>query len=327
MLLPQSFGIIKAVAFTAIAVSFLPNLGMASPTLQGSKSDPSAFVYPNIADISHATPDLVTSLRSYFTDKTNHDAAAWLSHFNTEKITYIDAVVGFSFNSSTFAPAIKAMTTQWGAGGKSYPLRIIGNTQSAVVFLRNTPELFGNELFGFAAIDFEHGKVVRQVDYWDGRRVPFVAHRVPDDQFPTDFGEESVTTKRHAVIDAVTKKLGSALNAGNSSAAAALFTPEAVFEDLTTRTRIQGQLAIQRYLNRTLSQLPYGTGATIRHNVGNELGGGYEWVGGASAISGRGINVLELNNEQLITRFTSIWDASRASDASIVELAALAVEI
>jgi hypothetical protein len=289
-------------------------------------SHSSAPGYPDLADVSYASSNLVESMREYFTAKSNHDATAWLTHFNLDKITYIDAVVGFSFNPSTFAPAIEQMTRQWGPNGKSYPLRILGDLDSCIVLLRNTPDLFGNELCGFAAIDFEDGKVIRQVDYWDGRRIPFVEHRVPDDQFPSDFGESAITRRRNPAIEKLTGELSAAMKAGDSTAAAALFTPEAVFEDLTTRTRIQGQLAIQRYLNRALPILPYGLDATVRHSVGNNQGGGYEWIGKPGALSARGINVVELNEHGLITRFTALWDASQADNTDMLKLTSLAIE-
>lgn len=282
--------------------------------------------YPNVADISHASPALVKNMRGYFTAKSRYDAEAWLAHFNVDRITYIDATLGFSYNSTNFVTATKETINMWRPGGKSYPLRILGDLNSAVVFFRDTPELFGDDLTGFGVIDLYDGKVIRQIDYSDGRRVPLVDHRVPDDQFPTNFGESAITQPRNAVIQHLTQTLNAALSAGNGSAAATLFTPEAVFEDLTTRTRIQGQAAIQRYLSRALHGLPYGIGATLRHVVGSEMGGGFEWIGAAGAISARGVNVVELDDKHMITRFTALWDASRASDASMLALTALAIE-
>jgi hypothetical protein len=53
--------------------------------------------------------------------------------------------------------------------GLSYPTRISGDMHSAVVAFTDTPELFGGEIRILAAIDFKDGKVVRWIDYWDGR--------------------------------------------------------------------------------------------------------------------------------------------------------------
>ena len=47
--------------------------------------------------------------------------------------------------------------------------------------------------------------------------------------------------------------------------------------------RLEGQLQIQRYLTRGLSQLPYGAGASLAHVVGSDRGGGYEWRAAPSA--------------------------------------------
>ena len=78
----------------------------------------------------------------------------------------------------------------WPPSGLSYPTRISGDMHSAVVAFTGTPELFGGEIRILAAIDFKDGKVVRCIDYWDGRS--FGAEmaakmRTPPDKFPTNF--------------------------------------------------------------------------------------------------------------------------------------------
>ncbi|EEU38304.1 uncharacterized protein NECHADRAFT_77138 [Fusarium vanettenii 77-13-4] len=268
-------------------------------------------LYPDIADIRHATPALVEFLRHYFQAKSRHDADEWIKDFDTSKITYIETVLGLHLNSANFEATTKAIMATWGADARSYPLRIIGDTHSAVMFFVDTPAMFGSELRGIAALDMENGKVVRQVDYWDGRRAPLAETRVPESQYPTGFGELAVQRTRNPVLQGIVNELHAGLSTGNSSITAALFDVDAVWEDRTTRTVLDGRLAIERYLARALSSLPYGTDATVRHVVGNEQGGGYEWIGGPGAVARHGMTALKLNKNGLITWICPVWDASR----------------
>ncbi|RMJ16640.1 hypothetical protein CDV36_003688 [Fusarium kuroshium] len=284
------------------------------------------LLYPDIADISHATPALVEFLCHYFQAKSRHDADEWIKDFDTSKITYIETVLGLHLNSANFEATTKAIMSTWGADARSYPVRIIGDIHSAVMFFVDTPTMFGSELRGIAVLDMENGKVVRQVDYWDGRRAPLAETRVPESQYPSDFGELTVERARNPVLQGIVNKLHAGLSTGKSSATAALFDVDAVWEDRTTRTLIDGRLAIERYLARASSKLPYGTGAAVRHVVGNEQGGGYEWIGGPGAAARHGMTALKLNKDGLITWISPFWDASYASDVAIATLLRLAIE-
>ncbi len=72
----------------------------------------------------------------------------------------------------------------WGAG-RSYPIRILGGPDSAVVVLTNTPELFGDELHIMSSVDLLQDRVVRWTDYWDStdfddaKRGPWSARGTP----------------------------------------------------------------------------------------------------------------------------------------------------
>lgn len=283
-------------------------------------------LYPDIADISHATPALVEFLRHYFQTKSRHDVDAWLQDFDTSKIIYIETVLGLSLNPASFGASLKPIMASWGEGAVSYPLCIIGDMESAVVFFKDTPEMFGHELRAVAALDMENGKVIRQVDYWDGRRAPLADTKLPDAQYPADLGVSVVQRAPNPVLHGIVSQLHAALSTGNSNAAAALFDVDAVWEDRTTRTLIDGRLAIERYLARACSSLPYGLGATIRHVVGSVQGGGYEWVGGSDAAARQGMTALKLNESRLITWISPIWDASYASDDTMKILVGLTIE-
>jgi len=60
--------------------------------------------------------------------------------------------------------------------------------------MTDTQELFGGEIRSLAPIDIKDGKVIRWIDYWDGRH--FGAElaakmRTPADKFPTNFKEST----------------------------------------------------------------------------------------------------------------------------------------
>ena len=125
-------------------------------------------------------------------------------------------------------------------------------------------------------------------------------------------------------ITSVARRLQDALTKGDVSAATALFSSEAVFEDRTLRTQIVTRSAIERYIGRAASQVPYGTGEKIRHIVGGDLGGGYEWI---SATGGdHGVIALELDVAGLITRASVLYDGRKFTRADRTRLAALALE-
>ena len=57
------------------------------------------------------------------------------------------------------------------------------------------PELFGGEMRLISSVDFQNGKIVRWVDYWDGRHFGSAltnSLRTPANQWPVDFGENIV---------------------------------------------------------------------------------------------------------------------------------------
>jgi hypothetical protein len=58
-----------------------------------------------------------------------------------------------------------------------------------------------------------------------------------------------------------------------------------------------------------VSSLPYGGGARVRHVVGGNAGGAYEWTNSRGPIP-RGVSALQLNAAGQIVRLSSIWDGS-----------------
>lgn len=43
----------------------------------------------------------------------------------------------------------------------------LAGSESALVHMVDTPEMFGGELRILAAVDFADGKILRWIDYWD----------------------------------------------------------------------------------------------------------------------------------------------------------------
>lgn len=215
---------------------------------------------------------------------------------------------------------------QWPAGAKSYPTRILGDMASAVVFVTDTPELFGEEIRTISIVDLEEDKIVRWVDYWDGRA--FGAERtqsmrVPADAYPHDLGSATVTS-RSGPIAAAVRELTAAFAAGDASRAGGLFSYDGVFEDMALRAQVRGRAAITRCLRRALPGLPYAK-ASIRHVVGANQGGGYEWQTDGHPVP-RGAAAIALSPDGEITKLTVVWDGSLLDDPALGALAVHAID-
>ncbi|MFF5521834.1 nuclear transport factor 2 family protein [Streptomyces coeruleorubidus] len=278
--------------------------------------------------VDAVTTEAAAVIGDYFTAKTRRDLDAWMDFFHPDHVSYFDATLGGGMADvpraglrGVMAPVVAA----WAEGAKSYPLRVLGNTDSAIVVFLDTPEMFGAELRIMASITFEDGKIVRQVDYWDGRRSAALNLRDQAAPYPDGLGLETARANADPVIDKVARKLGSSLAVGDAAGAEALFSVDAVFEDMTTRTLLHGRSAIGRYLRRALPELPYGLGAAVVHVLGSARGGGYEWVTDGRSVP-NGITALELDQAHEITRLTALWDGSRLDDSAMRSLAVLSLE-
>jgi hypothetical protein len=217
---------------------------------------------------------------------------------------------------------------KWPPSGLSYPTRISGDTHSALVAFTDTPELFGGEIRILAAIDFKDGKVVRWIDYWDGRSFgaeTAAKMRTPAEKFPTNFDYDVESDGASAKIKDVTRKLADAFAAGDAKTADDLFSPDAVYLDRALRVRVLGKLAIGQYLSRVLATVPYGKGAKLMHVVGSDQGGGYEWTNAHSSVK-RGVVAIDLNGSGQIQRLDATWDNGVMSDGDLQELVLQSIE-
>jgi ketosteroid isomerase-like protein len=285
--------------------------------------------YPDVVNTSHATAEAASFFKSYFTAKSEHKPAATTDHFSEAHLTYIDAALGWPFyNKKGMTDIFEMYMPKWPPTGLSYPTRISGDTHSALVAFTDTPELFGGEIRILAAIDFKDGKIVRWIDYWDGRSFGAEAAakmRTPPDKFPTNFDYDVASEGASAKIKDVAQKLATAFAAGDANAADALFSNDAVYLDRALRARILGKQAIGKYLARVLTTVPYGKGAKLRHVVGSDQGGGFEWTNDGASVK-RGVVAIDLNKAGQIEFLDMTWDNGVMSDDDLKALVLLSVE-
>jgi hypothetical protein len=310
-------------------VKYIMPICAAAATLLMVASARAETPYPDVVVTSHATPEVASFFKSYFTAKSEHKPVATTDHFSEAHLTYIDAALGWPFYSKKgMTDLFEQYMPKWPPTGLSYPTRITGDMHSALVAFTDTPELFGGEIRILAAIDFKDGKIVRWIDYWDGRSFgaeTAAKFRTPPDKFPTNFDYDVASEGASPKIKDVAQKLEAALSSGDAKAAAGLFTYDAAYLDRALRVRVLGRLAIAKYLSRVAATVPYGKGAKLVHVVGSDRGGGYEWVNDGSSVK-RGIVSIELNDAGQIERLDTTWDNGVMSDTDLQALVLQSIE-
>ena len=266
-------------------------------------------------DIVDAGPDLRERLHEFFAIKTSCDVDGTMGYFSSESLTYIDATLGWVFDSpAALRSVFEQYMPNWKPPARSYATRVLANETSALVHMVDTPELFGGELRVLAAVDLEDGRIVRWVDYWDASAYDpelYQQFRTPDDLFPRNLGE--VPTRADPELVAVATKLHAAFANGDASAAAALMHTDVVVVDMALRSHVLGRIETAGYLGRVLASVPYGRSSELRHVVGGSAGGGFEWRSGSGLVAG--LTAIELDPDGLVTSITSVYD-SRLIDPS-----------
>lgn len=282
--------------------------------------------YPQVADTSHATPSLVAFMKSYFTAKTNGDIEGIMGLYSKESVLYIDAIIGWAFPSWDILHGayVQNMPGWKQRGARSYPVRIVGGDDSAVVTLHDTREMFGEELFGIAAITMKDGKLARWVDYWDGRQLSSELRTMLMMPLPTEYRDDSEGKSAAPASRRVCSALHAALSRADIDAALDLFSQDAILEDLALRTILLGQARIRKYLESAVNRVPYAAGSTLVNIVGGTAGGAYEWRGAPDSGFGRGITAVELEADERISRLTTAYDTVPVSAEKFRELVLLA---
>ncbi len=289
--------------------------------------------YPDVADTSRASPEAAALCASFFAAKTGQDVPGTMAHMSPDLATYTGATLGWDLAGFEALQEVFATHMPTWGEGMSYPPCILGDVSdgdgSALVAFTDTPELLGDEIRILGAVDVRDGLVVRWVDHWDSSGFSTEAYdamRTPANAFPTDLKEEQVGQAAAPVSVEAAEALSRALAELDAAAAAALFSPDAAYEDMALRTQVLGQAAIQRYHDRVLPLAPFGAGATLRHVVGGAAGGGLEWRGAAGGTVPHGVTALELDEEGRITRATTVYDGRLLPDEDRAALAQAALE-
>jgi hypothetical protein len=319
--------VVGAVAGTATALSAagLFAAGTARAATTAASGNQGLPYPPGVTDTSHCTPEVAEIFRGFFTAKSEHDLPAFMSYFSRTNTTYIDAILGIALKSwEEVNNEFTSLFPTLPATALSYPLRIVGDTRSAAVEFVDTPAFFHFEIRALSPVVFDsQGKIIRWVDYWDGRSSVF--QNTITSSYPTDF-KDSEQNASSAVVQAATN-IQAAFAAGDAAAAVALMSADVVHEDMAAHTRVRGQLQAQRYYARALSQVPYGPGAALVHAEGSRQGGGYEWSAAPDAAPmRRGHTCIELDEAGQISRLTAIYDSSLLSYAAYQSMVGLAAE-
>ncbi|MFM0739570.1 nuclear transport factor 2 family protein [Paraburkholderia xenovorans] len=283
----------------------------------------------SVMETSHANPAAVHIFKSYFDAKSRKEVEPTMAYFRKDMLAYADTTLGWVTPGYDAQRKIfeKFMPT-WG-NGKSYPTRVIGGPRSAIVEFTDTPELFGGELHIVGAVDFKDGKIYRWADYWDSTGYDEAALQkiiVPKDHFPSTFREDEVGNNASPLMTKVAKGFQSALTKGDVAAAGDLLSYDAVYEDSVLHTQIIGRSAIQRYLSRILPVAPFGQGSTLRHIVGGDQGGGFEWGAVASSPVRVGITSLTLDSSGHISRVATVYDGRAIPPAEKEHLVTLSID-
>ncbi|WP_405723186.1 twin-arginine translocation signal domain-containing protein [Streptomyces sp. NBC_01537] len=285
-----------------------------------------------LPDTSHASKALVNHIRGYFQAKTDKNLDWQTSYFSREQFTYIDAILGWHWYTwQALHDALAGWYPTWPENSKSYPTRILGDTTSAILIFTDTPGMFGpGQVRNFGAVNFNRqGKIERWVDYWDARQfgvTDWQKEQEPPNQWPTNFRETTVGEAASPVMRRVVSRLSEALRTSDIAAAVELFSSDAVYEDVPAHIQITSQASIETYLTKAASLLPYvGAGTGVRHVLGSQAGGGYEWTAANGPIP-RGITGIELDPWGKIERFTSVWNGAYADAALLTAFAQQAIE-
>lgn len=223
---------------------------------------------------------------------------ATMSYFSRTQLTYIDAILGWHWYAwQDMRTALAGWYPTWPTNSRSYPTRLLGDTTSAILVFTDTPGMFGpGQVRNFGAVNSgRDGRIERWVDYWDARQFGVAGwqkEREPPAPWPTDFRQSTVGETAPPLMRHVATSLANALRAGDISAAMRLFSTDAVYEDVPAHLQITSRASIQTFLTKASPALPYiGADTGLRHVLGNDTGGGYEWTADDSPVP-RGITGL-----------------------------------
>jgi len=88
---------------------------------------------------------------------------------------------------------------------------------------------------------------------------------------------------------------------------------------------VLGRIEAERYLSRVLPTCPYGLDSRLRHIVGGNGGGGFEWTADATSNGIPGITAIEVDDDGVITRVSSTYDSRQLDPDHKASLARAAI--
>jgi hypothetical protein len=280
-------------------------------------------------DTSHATAAVARFFSSFFRAKSKANVDETMSYFSRAKLTYIDATLGLAkYDGQSLHDQFAEFMPHWPTGSASYPSRIMGDASSAVVFFTTAGPFGPSEIRTVGVVNFEAGKVVRWVDYWDGRHFGVAnlnALKVPNSQFPTNLEEDTAGEAKSELLEEVAHGLAGALHERDYVKAVSYFAPDAVLTDHPSHLAVTGTKSIGSFLSQAGGLLPFvGPGTAVRHVVGSSAGGALEWT--AEGVVPRGVNTIELDAWGNSNRLDAMWDGALADNDTLVGLASSAIE-
>jgi hypothetical protein len=283
----------------------------------------------HVQDNTHASPAAARLLTDYLETKSRHDVEATMEFFSRDKLVYSDGTLGWVTSWDTLHGIFTQFMPNWG-DGVAYATAILGNERSAIIVMRDSPELFGAEILVLAAVDVdEQGKITRWVDYWDGRHFGLTLlgqlGGTPEESFPQSFCEENIPSAAAPEMSSFVEQLTDRLGCSDAKEASALFAVDAVLEDMTTHTAVRGRAAIERYLERAVALLPYGSGVRVRRVLGSATAGGFEWVNPTNPAK-RGLSAISLDPDGNIIQMRTVWNGALVDDQTLTMLTLAALE-
>lgn len=275
--------------------------------------------FPGLRDAPYASAELGEFFANFFAAKNARDLDRTMSFFSPDLLTYTDATLGW--NLAGFA-ALRALYAQympaWGPTARSEPTDIFGHGSRVALTFTDSPELFGAELRILGVVDLAGGKIVRWVDYWNGRTVSPALYQQLQAAAPAPpswpDGGEGLNP------EPVDYRLSEAFRRGDVGEIEAALAPGAVFEDLPLQLTITGRAAITRFLAVALPLLPYGQGVGWATPL-PAASGAAEWTPLAPTWPAmRGLTTVGRNARGETERLVSMYDARLIPDEQLIAL-------
>ncbi|CAA9406629.1 MAG: hypothetical protein AVDCRST_MAG03-1568, partial [uncultured Rubrobacteraceae bacterium] len=95
---------------------------------------------------TYATPAVAAILEPYFEAKTGQDVEGLMSFYAKERTSHNDAVIGWTNLNWEILRDLFAQYMPTFGDGRSYATQVLGDENSAVVFVTNEAAVFGGDM-------------------------------------------------------------------------------------------------------------------------------------------------------------------------------------